>query len=296
MTSVVELTAGPIEYEDTGGSGPLLVLLPGLAMDAALWSDVVAELPAEYRCILPTLPLGAHRRPMKRDADLSLRGMGRIVAEFLEALDLRDVVLCFNDWGGAQVMVADRLLERVGALVLVSCEAFDNYPPGIPGNMAWLSAKLPGGIAMMRRALSLRAVRRLPITFGRMSKRGIPDELARRWLEPLGRSEIRRDLIRYAADARPRGRRDMLAATDTLSSFERPVLIAWAQDDRVMPLEHGRRLAELFPNSKLVEIPDSYTLVPLDQPAVLARELRDWIESVSPPATHAARSERRLAP
>lgn len=51
---------------------------------------------------MPTLPFGAHRVPMHPDADLSLRGIGRIVAELLERLDLRDVTLCFNDWGGPQ--------------------------------------------------------------------------------------------------------------------------------------------------------------------------------------------------
>ena len=37
-----------------------------------------------------------------------------------------------------------------------------------------------------------------------------------------------------------------------------------------MPPEHGRRLAELLPHGRLVEIADSYTLIPLDQPAQLA--------------------------
>ncbi len=224
---LLELSAGPIEYEDTGGDGPVLVLLHGLIMDGGLWSDVVAELAASCRCVLPTLPFGAHRRPMHADADLSLRGLGRLVAELLERLGLDDVTLVFNDWGGAQVMIADGLMERVGRLVLVSCEAFENYPPGIPGRLAWLSAKLPGGIAMTRRTLSIGALRRLPITFGWMTKRGVPDELMERWLAPLASREIRRDLRKYAGGAR-QGRRDMLAATAALSSFQRPVLVAWA--------------------------------------------------------------------
>jgi len=53
-------------------------------MDGAQWRDVVADLRSDYRCILPTRPLGAHRHPMRPDADLSLRGMGRILADFLE--------------------------------------------------------------------------------------------------------------------------------------------------------------------------------------------------------------------
>jgi pimeloyl-ACP methyl ester carboxylesterase len=272
----VELTAGPIEYEDTGGEGPVLVLIHGLAMDGRLWQDVVTELGDGYRCVLPTLPLGAHRHAMHPDADLSLRGLGQLLADFLEQLDLRDVTLCFNDWGGAQVMVADGLLDRVGRLVLVSCEAFENYPPGIPGRLAWLSAKLPGGLSMMRRTLMIRRARRLPITFGRMSKRGVPDELMDDWLRPLARREIRRDLAKYAGDAL-RGRRDMLAATPALANFARPVLVAWAAEDRIMPPAHGRRLAEAFPAGQLVEIPDSYTLVPIDQPRALAGELRRFV-------------------
>src|SRR5215218_1094868 len=102
-------------------------MLPGLAMDGRLWQDVIESLGPGFRCLTPVLPFGAHRQPLRADADLSLRGVGRLVAELLERLELRDVVLCFNDWGGAQTMIADELVERVGRLVLVSCETAGNY-------------------------------------------------------------------------------------------------------------------------------------------------------------------------
>ena len=38
-----------------------------------------------------------------------------------------------------------------------------------------------------------------------------------------------------------------------------------------MPPEHGQRLAKLLPHGQLVEVDDSYTLIPLDQPARLAQ-------------------------
>ena len=63
----------------------------------------------------------------------------------------------------------------------------------------------------------------------------------------------------------------MLTAAEALPGFDRPALVVWASEDRVMPPEHGRRLAELLPQGRLEEVPDSYTLVPLDQPAPLAR-------------------------
>jgi pimeloyl-ACP methyl ester carboxylesterase len=66
-----------------------------------------------------------------------------------------------------------------------------------------------------------------------------------------------------------------------MRAFDRPVLVAWASEDRVMPPEHGRRLAELFPLGRLVEIPDSYTLIPEDQPGELARVVREFVRDTS---------------
>ena len=69
----------------------------------------------------------------------------------------------------------------------------------------------------------------------------------------------------------------MLAAAEHLRHFDRPALVIWAPEDRVMPPEHGRRLAKLLPNARLIEIPDSYTLIPEDQPGELANAIRQFI-------------------
>jgi pimeloyl-ACP methyl ester carboxylesterase len=219
----VELSAGTIEYEDTGGSGPVVVLLHGLAMDGSLWRHVVADLRPDYRCVVPTLPLGGHRRPMRPDADLSLRAMVRLVGEFLEELDLREVTLVGNDWGGAQLLISEGSAERVGRLVLVACEAFDNYPPGLPGKAAELAAKMPGGINATFQLLRLRPLRRLPFTWGWMSKRPIPDEVMDAWFRPvLTRREIRRDLRKYVGSVPPKD--VLLEWAQRQSAFEGPVL------------------------------------------------------------------------
>jgi pimeloyl-ACP methyl ester carboxylesterase len=110
-----------------------------------------------------------------------------------------------------------------------------------------------------------------------MSKRGIPDEVVADWVEPLKRREIRRDLRKYAGQARKVGRPALIAASDSLFSFDRPVLVVWAKEDRVMPAEHGRRLAMDFPKGRLVEIADSYTLIPEDQPHELSKAIREFV-------------------
>jgi pimeloyl-ACP methyl ester carboxylesterase len=108
-----------------------------------------------------------------------------------------------------------------------------------------------------------------------MSKRGIPDELIADWMEPLKDRRIARDLRRYAGDAM-RGRRDLARATAALRSFERPVLVVWDAEGKMMPNHAGRALADAFPNSRYVELPDCYTLIPEDQPEALAREIRKF--------------------
>lgn len=271
----VELSAGTIEYEDTGGDGPVLVLLHGLAQNGSVWRNVVSDLREDHRCVVPTLPLGGHRRPMRPDADLSMRGLSRLVGEFMERLDLRAVTLVENDWGGAHLLVSERGGERLARLVLTSCEAFDNYPPGLPGRAVWLAAKVPGGLNAMVQPLLLRPLRRLPIAFGWMSKRLVPDEVMDEWLRPmLAQSKIQRDLLKYL---RAVDKRDTLEAAERLRSFDRPALVVWAAEDRVMPPEHGRRLAELLPRGRLIEIDDSYTLIPEDRPVELSRVIQDFV-------------------
>ncbi|MFH9136720.1 alpha/beta fold hydrolase [Streptomyces sp. NPDC017524] len=268
----VKLSAGVIEYHDTGGEGPVVVLLHGVAMDGSLWDEVVAGLGDGVRCIVPTLPLGGHRRPMDAGADLSVIGVARLVAEFLVALRLEDVTLVMNDWGGAQALVADGRADRIGRLVITSCEAFDNYPPGLPGRNLVASARVPGGIRAAFSLLRLRPARRLPMTWGRMSKRPVPDATMDRWFRPLQTSaEIRRDLRAYVLGVPDRA--ELLRWAEQLRTFDRPALVIWATEDRVMPLDHGRRLAELLPRGRLVEVADSYTLIPQDRPDALVEHI-----------------------
>jgi pimeloyl-ACP methyl ester carboxylesterase len=281
--NAIELSAGTMEYQDTGGAGPILLFLHGLMMDASLWDGPVADLSADHRCIAPTLPLGAHRHAVRPGADLSLPAIARLVAEFMERLDLSDVTLVGNDTGGAlvQLLMADGA-PQVGRVMLASCDAFDNFPPGLTGKALLLAGKLPAPLfGLFMQQMRLGVVRRLPIAFGWLTKRG--DAATSRWMRPvLGQPEIRRDTVRMLrAAAVDTG--ILMRAAEHLPGFRRPAVIVWARQDRVMPPEHGRRLASLLPDARLVEVDDSYTLIPLDQPQRLAQIIREFARSsVSP--------------
>jgi pimeloyl-ACP methyl ester carboxylesterase len=278
----IELSAGTIEYHDTGGDGPALVLLHGLMMDASLWDGPIADLAADHRCIAPTLPLGAHRHAMLPGADLSLPGIARLTAELLDRLGLQDVTLVGNDTGGAlvQLLMCDPA-AGVGRVVLASCDAFDNFPPGLTGKALVLAGKLPPAMfGLFMQQMRLRIIRRLPVAFGWLTMRG--DAATARWIKPvLTQPEIRRDAVRMLRAAGA-DTNILLRAAENFPTFNHPVLVVWAADDRVMPPEHGRRLAEILPYGQLIEIKDSYTLLPLDQPARLAEIIREFTRARDP--------------
>ncbi|MFF0265843.1 alpha/beta fold hydrolase [Kribbella sp. NPDC004536] len=272
----IRLSSGTLQYVDSGTGGPTVVLLHGLLMDASLWDGVIADLAADHRCIAPTLPFGAHQQPLDPGADLSLPGIARLVVEFLDRLELEDVVLVGNDTGGALVQLFLRDgSKRVARAVLASCEAFDNLPPGLTGKTLALSGKLsPGLFGAFMQQLRIRAVRRSPLAFGTLTKRG--DAVAARWIKPvLERAEIRAETVRMLrAVFADRGLLEETAPQ--LARFEQPALVVWAADDRVMPVAHGRRLAELLPQSRFELIEDSYTPMPLDQPERFAQLIRQF--------------------
>jgi pimeloyl-ACP methyl ester carboxylesterase len=276
--STVELPAGPIEYVDTGGDGPVIVFLHGLIMDGQLWRDVVPLLAPSHRCILPTLPLGAHRTPMRPGADLSLGGMVGIVADFLDRLDLHDVTLVHNDWGGALFLTAEGRDDRVARQVVCSCEAFDNFPPGRPGRLARLATWVPGGLSLALRQLRVGWMRRSPLLFGHMAKRPLPDDLVRAWTAPAIHSRaIRRDIRTYGRRTWPAAR--LTEATARLADFRGPALVVWAPETPVMPRSHGPRLAATFADGRLVEVEDAYVLLPLDQPVKLAGLIGEFVRA-----------------
>lgn len=274
-------TAAGFRYSDTGGDGPVVVLLHGVLMNGSLWDEVVAGLRGQYRCIVPELPFGAHHSPMPDDADLGLESIATLIAEFLAELDLRHVTLVSNDWGGAQLVISPGGSRRVANLVLVSCEAFDNYPPGLPGRLLCFFASLPAGTFLSIQLLRSRWFRNLRLAFGGMSKRRIPDDVFLSWLHPALRNRrVRRDLTRYLRNV-PR-KEQLLGWAEDQRTFSGPVLIVWAREDRLMPPSHAERLAAHFENSRLVWVDDSRTLIPLDRPDILTEHLLAFL------ATHAS--------
>jgi pimeloyl-ACP methyl ester carboxylesterase len=270
----IDVPAGTIEYRESG-DGPAVVFVHGVGVNGDLWRNVAPELARDHRCIVPDLPFGAHSRPLRDDADLSLPGMARIVADFIAALGLEEVAVVANDTGGA---VAQWLVghhpERIGRLVLTSCDAFEKFPP-TPQRYLEVAARSRALMWVVGRTVRFTFVQRLPTAYGWVTQRPIDPAIMHSYTGPIGtRAGVRRDLQRLlrAVDTRY-----TFEAAESLRSFDKPALVLWADGDKIFPREHGRRLAELLPQGRFDLVTDSRTFIPEDQPGKLTATVREFL-------------------
>jgi pimeloyl-ACP methyl ester carboxylesterase len=272
----IDLPAGRIEYRVTGPADtpqPPVVFVHGLLVNGQLW-DPVADLLAErgVRSYQPTLPLGSHRIAMTPDADLTPRGIARIVIDFLEALDLRDVTLVGNDTGGALCQfLIDTDHSRVGRLVLTNCDAFDKFPPA-PFNLLVKAARHPALLRAAMTSVKPTALRHSVLGFGPLVTKPLDPDLTRGWITPvLTDADVRRDTAKLARGIDPK---DLLDVSTRLDQFDKPVTLVWGTADRFFKIGFAERLAQTFPNAQLVRIEGGRTFVPLDEPEQVADQFK----------------------
>jgi len=272
----IDLPIGPVDYRDLGprtADAPVAVFVHGILVNSTLWDPVAEPLAAAgIRCILPDWPLGAHRRPASKDAELSPTTVAAAITSLLDALDLRDVVLAGSDTGGALCQLALRQLardggtHRVSGLVLTNCDAFEQFPPRYFGPLFAL-ARSPLAVWLLAQQTRLRAVRHSPLGYGPLLSRPRPAGLTRGWIQPLlDSAAIRHDLTRFARGLQGT---ELTEAASWLGGFQRPVRLVWGTRDKHFTLELGRRLAAAFPLAQLDEVAGATTFVSVDRPGAV---------------------------
>jgi pimeloyl-ACP methyl ester carboxylesterase len=223
---------------------------------------------------LPDLPLGSHTIPVDESVALSPMTVAEMVHEFITKLDLHDVTLVGNDTGGGLCqLLVDAHPDSVGRLVLTNCDAFEKFPP-FPFNVVFATMRGPRSISLLSKLMKVAALRRSPLGFGLLLHPG-DDALTASWVRPM--STDRRIAQNLATLLRAVGAMDLNDVATRLPRFAKPVTIVWGMADRCFTPALGRRLAALFPNATMVEVPGARTFVALDDPAAVV----DAISTIS---------------
>ena len=271
---IIDLPHGQVQYRLAGpddSADPPVVFLHGLLVNRELWTDVADDLAARgVRSYALDLPLGSHAVPLSTDADLSPRGVARLILAFLEALRLTDVVLVGNDTGTALCQfVIDIDDSRIGRLVLTDGDAFDQFPPPSLRPVFRLG-RHPAGVyalmSMMRPDWIRQRVQGQNVT------KPLDPALTRRWITPaLVDRGIRCDTAKFLRGVDPA---ELLDVSTRLPRFAKPVVVLWGDTDRFFTLDLAHRLCKTFPDARLVEIPGGRTFFPLDEPHRVADEIQ----------------------
>ena len=270
----LDLPQGRLRYFEAG-TGPPIVFVHGLFVNANIWRKVIPRLAPDFRCVALDLPFGSHELAMNPDADLSERGVVNLIADAIEVLELEDVTLIGMDTGGAvcQFLVTQRP-ERIGRLVLTSCDYRDTFPPRIFSYLKLMPALSPI-VPLLFAPVRLRPFRRLPYTLGWLSMHQVEAKVEDTWFLPgLEDRDVRKDVGKVVKIFDKRRSNE---TADLLRKFERPALIAWSRDDKVFPAEDARGLADDLPNARLEWIEGARTFSMEDQPERLSELIAGFV-------------------
>lgn len=276
----ITLPQGTVRYREQGpADGPPVLFVHGFLVDGSLW-DGVADLLAGrgYRTIQPDLPLGAHTIALDPSADLSPRGVARLLIAFAAALELEDATLVGNDSGGAiSQFVIDTDASRIGRLVLTNCDAFEAFPPK-PFDLLLKAARRPALFRVAMELTRLRFLRHSPLAYGPLVQQPLDPQQSLRWAKAyLGDAGVRRDAAAFCQGVDPH---ELTSVATRLHRFPGPVLLAWAPRDRFFTISLAERLLPCFADARLVTIDDARTFVPLDAPVRLANEIATFTARV----------------
>jgi pimeloyl-ACP methyl ester carboxylesterase len=274
--AAIDIPQGRIEYRAAGpatSTVPPVVFVHGLLVNAELWTKVGDALARHgVRSYAPDLPLGSHRIPLPAGTDLSPRGIARLINDFIRALELDDVTLVGNDTGGALCQfLIDSDHTRVGRLVLTNCDAFDQFPPA-PFGLIVKVGRRPARLRAMMTSVRPKALRHSILGFGGLVRDPLDPALTRRWITPsLTDAAIRRDTAEFLKHVDPD---DLQDVSTRLGSFPKPVRLVWGTADPFFKIDLARRLRDAFTGATLVEIAGGRTFLPLDEPELVANEIR----------------------
>lgn len=267
---IIDLPQGRVQYRLAGpadSAAPPVVFVHGFLVNHELWTPVADELARRgVRSYAIDLPLGSHSIALDPDADLTPRGVARLILAFVEELGLTDVTLVGNDTGTALCQfVIDTDGSRIGQLVLTNGDSFDQFPPSSLASVFKLGRRPSGVYALMSLMRPTRIRQRIQ---NQNVCTPLDPALTRRWIAPaLADRGVRRDAAKFLRGV---DSAELVDVSTRLLEFTKPVVLLWGDADQFFPLDLARRLLEVFPDAQLVEIAGGRLFFPLDEPQRMA--------------------------
>lgn len=265
-----DLSGLRMHYVDEG-SGPVILMLHGEPTWAYLYRKMIRPLAEGARVLVPDLVgFGRSDKPTDRDWYTYDRHVESIV-QLMVRLDLSDVTLVVQDWGGPiGLRVAVEHKDRFAHLVILNTGIFrpgPNWPS--PGFLQWRdfaesNPDLPIGFVLQGATtteLTEEVVAAYEAPFPDAASKAGPAAFP--LLVPLTENDP--------------GAKEMARVAEALKTWSKPVLVAFSDSDPIFPQKVGRKLAERIPNALFVPIEAASHFLQEDRGEEIAAVMREWL-------------------
>jgi 3-oxoadipate enol-lactonase len=247
------------------GEGPAVLFVHGYPFDRSIWSHQVAALDG-YRRIAPDLRgMGGSDAP---DLGYSMAIYAADLAALLDVLGVEEVVLCGLSMGGYIAFeFLRRWRRRVRGLVLMDTRAEADTADGRKARDASSALARDKGAEAVTEAL-------LPKVLGRSTRTGASLTVER--VRGMMSSTPVPGLV--GALAAMRDRPDSTPLLAELAGL--PTLILVGEEDELTPPEVARAMADRIPGARLVTVPGSGHLPPVERPVETTRALQEFLRAL----------------
>jgi pimeloyl-ACP methyl ester carboxylesterase len=237
-----EIDGVRLRYEDSGGTGPAVVMLHGFASSLETWDDVVPALSPSFRVV--TLDLKGFGFSERPEGDYSPGAEAKLVLGLMDRLGIAQAAVVAHSWGSSVALaLALAAPERVTKLALYDAWVYSDQLPTF-----FLWARVAGlGEAMFWLWYAERADERMDLAFYD------PSYATEDMAEAID-SYMDKPGSVAAALAAVRGQQ-LEELEVRFSEIEVPTLLLWGREDRVVPVGVGERLSREVPHSRLVVYP-----------------------------------------
>ncbi|MDQ4040325.1 MAG: alpha/beta fold hydrolase [Actinomycetota bacterium] len=264
-----EVDGAQVHYVDEG-NGPPLLLLHGNPTWSFLYREVIGGLRDRFRCVAPDYPgFGLSTAPP--GYGFTAREHAAMLERLVLELDLRDVTMMVQDWGGPiGFAVATRHPDRFARFVIGNTWAWPKSDPGTQVFSRLLAGPIGGYMIRNRNAFVERI---LP---SNVRRRKLPPEVMDAYRGPFPDAESRRPVHVFP--------RELLAARPLLAEVERglaalserPALIVWPTRDVAFRKPELRRWQQIFPAHHTVTLEGAGHYIQEDAPEEIVAAIRDW--------------------
>ena len=269
------MMAGRVVHHLEAGSGRPVVLLHGAGGGAANWYRLIGPLATHWRVLAPDLPGFGLSDPIPLEAPLGLTG-ARFLREWLDTVCDGPVAVVGTSFGGLLALrLAQLAPERVERVVVID-------GAGLGRELPWpvRVATLPGigPLALRPSRAGTRALLQSLLVSDPSPLRDHEAIL----VDYLWRSAVSGTTAHMVTAVRLfgnlRGQREIVTDAE-MRAITQPVLVAWGERDRFIPLHHARHAVATLPRGRLGVIPGAGHSPNWEAPSELLGIMRPFLEA-----------------